>query len=319
MGSSFADNIVCSSNRAYLQGSVGNTIDMNGTQATIGGSSVPKITTQPLAASNTNEIATTQWSKTQLSGYATLNLNNTFNGVNNFTKSVEFKDVVPTPPVIVKNTVSSNSGGLLISGSGSYNGINNPGDFSIIGFGPTADTGVLTLTTWANSFCGIRIDKDTITFNAPLKCNYYNIPTIPTKTNYDIGYIWSIPGSSFTNWSSYLTPNNIYTLVWDGSGDKTLGVWRVDISIVTDTTSTSMQGGLNFNIGGPTYFNVNTRSTWTTAVGLFNSVFTQILHLSFTLDVANLTNTYYLNYYRIAGSGVTANTGASQILFTRIA
>ena len=270
LGSGFLDNIVCSSNRAYLQGSVGNTIDMNGTQATIGGSSVPKITTQPLAASNTNEIATTQWSKTQLSGYAQLNATQQFNGINTFT------NVAPFTPIVIKNTVSSNSGGFLISGTGSYNGINNPGDFSVVGFGPTADTGVLTLTTWANSFCGIRIDKDTITFNAPLKCNYYNIPTVPTKTNYDIGYIWSIPGSSFTNWSSYTTPNNIYTLVWDGSGDKTLGVWRVDISIVTDNTAASMQAGLNFNVGGPTYFNVNTRSTWTTAVGLFNSVITQI-------------------------------------------
>ena len=44
LGSGFADNIVCSSNRAYLQGSIGNTIDMNGAQATIGGTLVPKIT-----------------------------------------------------------------------------------------------------------------------------------------------------------------------------------------------------------------------------------------------------------------------------------
>ena len=35
LGSGFLDNIVCSSNRAYLQGSAGNTIDMNGTQATM--------------------------------------------------------------------------------------------------------------------------------------------------------------------------------------------------------------------------------------------------------------------------------------------
>jgi hypothetical protein len=164
----YNDNIVCvGTNRAYLQGTIGNQIDITGTQATIGGSSVPKITTQPLGASNTNEMATTQWSKTKLSGYATLNLNNTFNGSNNFTKSVEFKDVVPTPPVIVKNTVSANSGGLLISGTGSYNGINNPGDFAVIGVGPTADTGVLNLTTFANGYRGIKIDNATIKYNAP--------------------------------------------------------------------------------------------------------------------------------------------------------
>ena len=72
-------------NSAYLQGDSGAQISITGTQANIGGTSVPTITTQPLSSSNTNEIATTQWSKTQLSGYPTLNGNNVFNGTNLFT------------------------------------------------------------------------------------------------------------------------------------------------------------------------------------------------------------------------------------------
>ena len=88
---------------------------MNGAQATIGGSLVPKITTQPLAASNTNEIASTQWTKSQLASYAPLtNLNNyalltasqTLTGTNTFTNTV------PSAPIVIKNTTSSNSGGL---------------------------------------------------------------------------------------------------------------------------------------------------------------------------------------------------------------
>ena len=92
---------------------------------------------------------------------------------------MEFKDVTPTVPVIIKNTVSSNNGGMLVSGAGSYNFINSPGDFSVIGFGPTLGTGVLTLTTFANGYCGIKIDNSTIKHNAPFSCWYYTLPTVP--------------------------------------------------------------------------------------------------------------------------------------------
>ena len=52
-------------NQAYFQGALNNRIDITGTQATIGGTSVPKITTQPLTTSNTNEIASTAFVKGQ--------------------------------------------------------------------------------------------------------------------------------------------------------------------------------------------------------------------------------------------------------------
>jgi hypothetical protein len=304
-------------NSSYLQGDSGAQISITGQLANIGGTSVPTITTQPLSGSNTNEIASTAWATTKLSGYATLNLNNTFNGLNYFNKAVEFKDVVPQPPVIVKNTVSSNSGGLLISGGGSYNGINDTGYFSVIGFGPTADTGTLTLTTWASGYVGIKIDATTIKYNSPFQCNYNTLVTLPTKVNQDIGYIWSIAGTSFTSWNGYTTPGNVYTIAWNGTGDKTIGVWRMDISLVTNT-ATTMTCGLNVNVVNGTSFSSNTRTVFdSSASGAF--VGYQVLRLSTTLDIQNLTTTYYINFQRTGGSGLSDNTGASQIQFTRIA
>ena len=321
IGSGFNDNIVCvGTNRAYLQGTIGNTIDITGTQATIGGSSVPKITTQPLAASNTNEIATTQWSKTQLSGYATLNGNNTFTGLNNFTKSVEFKDVAPTVPIVIKNTASFNSGGLLISASGSYNGINSPGDFSVIGFGPIIDTGVLTLTTHANSYCGIKIDATTIKYNAPFSCWYYTLPTVPPLNVYDVGYMWEVSGSTFNNWTGFITTGNIATVNFDGIGGRKLGVWRVDIVLCTENTG-SPNSKLIWTTVGPTSNDLTKYCINETTSALYGLITVQVMRLSFTLKVTTIPSTYYLNYYRTAGvgSGFIENKTNSHIQFTRIA
>ncbi len=87
---------------------------MNGTQATIGGSSLPKITRQPISTSNTNEIATTQWTNSRLTGYAPLgSLNNyaLLTGSQTLTGTNTFTNVAPSAPIVIKNTVSSNSGG----------------------------------------------------------------------------------------------------------------------------------------------------------------------------------------------------------------
>jgi hypothetical protein len=153
LGSGFVDNIVCSNNRAYLQGSVGNTIDMNGTQATIGGTSVPKITTQPLAASNTNEIATTQWSKIQLSGYAQLNANQQFNGSN------IFANTLANIPLTVKTNTTGigNTQGYhyVATGIGQYNANVQPNDYVFFAGDSTGAVSPanLVLTTWSTTKC----------------------------------------------------------------------------------------------------------------------------------------------------------------------
>jgi len=308
-------------NSAYLQGDSSlNQISITGTQANIGGTSVPTITTQPLSTSNTNEIATTQWSKTQLTGYASLNLANTINGKNNFTQRLDCKDVAPNYALVIQNTVSTSSGGLLVSGAGSYNGINNAGDFAVIASGATIDTGTLNLTTWANSFCGIKITNNTITQNAPFTCGYLAIPSpITTKSNYQIGYTWAIQGSTFNSWNGFTSFGTVVTIPWDGtsfSGNTTLGVWRIDICLATNTAS-AMDSGMVLNTTNN--FVLNTRSTWSNALTGFGVNPAQILRISSTLEITNLTTTYYLNFKLNGGSSRSDNTAGSQILFTRIA
>jgi hypothetical protein len=324
MGSGFSDNIVCTSNRAYLQGSIGNTIDINGTQATIGGTSVPKITTQPLSASNTNEIATTQWTNSRLTGYAPLgSLNNyallttttqTLTGTNTFTNTA------PSAPIVIKNTTSSNSGGLFITGAGNYNGINNAGDFAVIGFGPTIDNGILNLTTWANSSCGIKIDNDTIKYNAPFNCNYNTLGIVPTKTSYDIGYIWQIPGSALPNWTTFTTPQNIATMVFNGAGNYTKGVWQVNIVLSTECIN-APNSRLIWTTVSSTSNDLTKYCTYENGATLFGILGVQIMKLSFILNVTTTPSTYYLNYVRTSGvgSGLVENKTNSHIEFTRIA
>ena len=320
LGSGFSDNIVCTSNRAYLQGTIGNTIDINGTQATIGGTSVPKITTQPLAASNTNEIATTQWSKSQLASYAPLtNLNNyaLLSGTQNFTGANTF---ISPLSITIKNSTSANSGGLLISDVGAYNGINNAGDFAVVGFGPTIDNGTLNLTTWANSSCGIKIDNDTIKYNAPFTCNYNTLTPLPTKTNNDIGYIWQIPGSAFPNWTTFTTPQNIATMVFNGAGNYTKGVWQVNIVLSTECIN-APNSRLIWTTVSSTSNDLTKYCTYENSATLFGILGVQIMKLSFILNVTTTPSTYYLNYVRTngVGSGLNELKTNSHIEFTRIA
>jgi hypothetical protein len=161
------------------------------------------------------------------------------------------------------------------------------------------------------------IECDTFKSNAPFECGYLQLGTpITAKTNYDIGYIWSIQGSSFTSWSGYTTFGNVVTIVWDGSGDKTLGVWRVDICIATNTSS-AMDSGFVLNTNN--LFVINTRSAWSNALTGFGVNPAQIVRLSTTLEITNLTTTYYLNFKLNGGSARSDIPGASQMLFTRIA
>ena len=119
-------------NTGGLQGDSGNTITIVGTQATIGGTSVPIITTQPLTASNNNEIASTAFVKTNLLNYALLNSNNTFTGTNN-----RFTSNGSNLPVSLQNTdVPTYGGGLFIaSANGQYNANTLLGDTVLLSLG----------------------------------------------------------------------------------------------------------------------------------------------------------------------------------------
>jgi hypothetical protein len=164
------------------------------------------------------------------------------------------------------------------------------------------------------------INCDTFKSNAPFECGYLQLGTpITAKTNYDIGYTWTIPGSSFTSWSGYTAFGNVVTIAWDGSsfsGNTTLGVWLCDICIATNTTS-AMDSGFVLNITNN--FVINTRSAWSNALTSFGVNQAQIVRLSTVLEITNLTDTYYLNFKINGGSSRTDVPGASQMKFTRIA
>jgi len=158
---------------------------------------------------------------------------------------------------------------------------------------------------------------DNFKSNAPFECGYLQLaPPITAKTNYDIGYIWRIQGSSFTSWNGFTSYGNVVTIVWDGSGDKTLGVWKVDICIATNTTS-AMDSGFVLNTTNT--FVINTRSAWSNALTSYGVNQAQIVRLSTTLEITDLTTTYYLNFKINGGASRTDVPGASQMLFTRIA
>ena len=160
-------NIFCrDGNQAYLQGNSTSTnrIDITGTQATIGGTSVPRITTQPIAASNTNEIASTAWTKSNF-GLLTLaspTTTQTWFGQNRFSNSGA------NLAVLLRNTDEPTyNGGLFIpNASGQFNANNILGDTCLISLGTNAsNTGALSLTTWSSTNCGIRITLNDVRIN----------------------------------------------------------------------------------------------------------------------------------------------------------
>lgn len=292
-----------------IQGGFGNTITLTGV-------TTPTLSIPPLAGVYSSEIATTSWVNTELTGvYARLDTAQTFTAQNTFTTAT------PTAPIVIKNTVSSNSGGLLITDNTNYNNINNTGDFAVIGFGPTIDNGVLNLTTWATGSCGIKIDNDTITQNAPFTCGYLTIGApITSKTNFNIGYQWDIGGAAFTGtaWATAVGAYNIMTIAWNGTGDKTLGVWLCELVIITNC-STAPAFSLCWNTISNTSMDISEKCTQSNLTTVFNAASHQITRLNFTLNITNFLGNYFLNSSKVGGAGLSSNTSFSQIKFTRIA
>jgi hypothetical protein len=298
--------LIQNGNYCQIQGGLGNTITLTGV-------TTPTLGIPPLASTYTSEIATTSWVNTELTGkYARLDVAQTFTAQNTFTTAL---------PIVIKNTVSSNSGGLLITSAGAYNGINNAGDFAVVGFGATIDTGTLNLTTWASSSCGIKIDNDTITQNAPFTCGYLQLGApITSKTNFNIGYQWDIGGGAFTgtSWATAVGAYNIMTIAWNGTGDKTLGVWLCEVVIITNC-STAPAFSLCWNTISNTSMDISEKCTQSNLTTVFNAASHQITRLNFTLNITNFLGNYFLNSSKVGGAGLSSNTSFSQIKFTRIA
>ena len=290
---------------------------LNGTQTFIGSHNFP---TQAVA-NNSTLCATTAFVKNQgyattasLSSYALLTATQTFTGQQTFT------DIIPTSPILIKNTTSTKSGGFIISGNTSYNSINNTDDFAVIAFGSGINTGILNLTTWAAGSCGIKIDATSIKFNAGLSCNYNTLTPVPALNVYDIGYSWLIAGATFTAWTGFTTPQNVATINWNGIGPRNKGVWRVDIILTTQNTTPPISMLIWTDVSG-TDDTLNLTCMHMEDKGAYGGgVQAQIMRMSFNLEVTTIPSTYYLNYRRLSGSGtgLSADTVNSRITFTRI-
>jgi hypothetical protein len=170
-----------------------------------------------------------------------------------------------------------------------------------------------------NTAC--TIECATFSSQAPYDCGYLTIGApITSKTNFNMGYQWDIGGAAFTGtaWATAIVAYNIMTLVWDGTGDKTLGVWQVDIVIVTNCT-TAPNFSLCWNTISGASMDITEKCAQSTTATLFNATAHQITRLSFVLNITNFLQTFWLNSLKAGGAGLSSNTSYSQIKFTRIA
>lgn len=296
----------------------------------------PTITQTIATADNSTKIATTAWVNLQgyliasdLTPYALLTpVSNpqVFTGQQRFTSSGS------NLPISVASTTGAITGGgglYVATVAGQYNPIVKGNDCVLVGTGSAIDSAStkLTLTTYASSPVGIQMDIGNMTFdggiirqNSTFNCGYSYLATpLTVKGFYDIGYVWTIPYASFTGgaWATSAVVYNILTLAWDGTGNKRLGVWKVDVVIINTCTS-APSSSLCWNTVSNVSRTINDTCVGASDLFLFGATGCQIMRMSFTINVVNLTTTYYLNSLTGGGAGLASNT-ASQITFTRIA
>lgn len=296
----------------------------------------PTITQTIATADNSTKIATTAWVNLQgyliasaLTPYALLT------PVSNpqiFTGQQRFTSSGSNLPISVASTTGAITGGgglYVATVAGQYNPIVKANDCVLVGTGSAIDSAStkLTLTTYASTPVGIQMDIGNMTFdggiirqNSNFNCGYSYLATPGTiKGFYDIGYVWTIPYASFTGgaWATSTVVYNILTLAWDGTGNKRLGVWKVDVVIINTCTS-APSSSLCWNTISNTNRTINDTCVGASDLFLFGATGCQIMRMSFTINVVNLTTTYYLNSLTGGGAGLASNT-ASQITFTRIA
>jgi len=295
-----------------------------------------------LTTDNSTLVATTAYVKNQgyattasLSAYALL----TPSAVPQiFTGQQQFKSSLATLPVSIISTTGGivGGGGLFTASAASqYNQVVQQNDLVLLGVGPglgNANT-KLCLTTYSNTPVGIHMDVNNMSFdgliirqNAPFNCGYSYIATpVTTKTNFDIGYVWTIPYASFTGGAFGTSGTgvvyNILTLPWNGGGsfsDTKLGVWKVNVVIMITCTSAGLTN-LSWNNSNSVSMVVTDTCVVASDAAIFSGgVAIQILRMSFTINASNLTTTYFLNSSITGGAGKASNT-TSNITFTRIA
>jgi hypothetical protein len=339
-GATTVAGVFCqNANQAYLQGTLNNRIDITNGQATIGGTSVPVITTQPLTSSNNNEIASTAFVKNQgyitssaLTPYALLDppaLQTWGTNENQFNTQVTM-NVVGTRYLNGANSSSITQTGnnLILANISNSNSIQLRTNNSIGVFSQNVlarngneiaikgDAGIVRVL---NTAC--TIECGTFSSEAPYNCGYLTIGApITSKTNYNIGFVWDIGGASFTgtSWATAVGAYNIMTIAWNNTGNYTLGVWLCDIVIIINLTS-PCNFSLCWNTISNTSMDITENCAQSTAATVFNATGQQITRLSFVLNITNFLGNYWLNSSRTGGAGLSSNTSFSRIRFTRIA
>jgi len=309
-----------------LQGGSGNTI-------TVSALNTPTLGIPPVAGVYSSEIATTNWVNTELTGvYARLNpaaLQTWGTSQNQFNTQVTMNAVATRylngansssitqtgNNLIIANISNSNSVQLRTNTAGGVFSQNvlcrNGNEVAIKG-----DVGIVRIL---NNDC--TVECGTFSSQAPYNCGYLQLGgPITSKTNFNIGYQWEIGGAAFTGtaWATALGAYNIMTLVWNGTGDKTLGVWLCDIVIVTNCT-TAPVFSLCWNTISGASMDITEKCAQSDVTTVFNAAAHQITRLSFTLNITNFLQTFWLNSSKLGGGGLSSNTSYSQIKFTRIA
>ena len=309
-----------------LQGGSGNTI-------TVSALNTPTLGIPPVAGVYSSEIATTNWVNTELTGvYARLNptaLQTWGTNENQFNTQVTM-NIVGTRylngansssitqtgnNLIIANISNSNSVQLRTNTAGGVFSQNvlcrNGNEVAIKG-----DVGVLRIL---NNDC--TVECGTFSSEAPYNCGYLTIGApITSKTNFNIGYQWDIGGGAFTgtSWATAVGAYNIMTIAWNGSGDKTLGVWLCEVVIITNC-SVAPAFSLCWNTISNTSMDISEKCTQSNLTTVFNAASHQITRLNFTLNITNFLGNYFLNSSKVGGAGLASNTSFSQIKFTRIA
>lgn len=309
-----------------LQGGTGNTI-------TVSALNTPTLGIPPLAGVYSSEIATTNWVNTELTGvYALLNppaLQTWGTSQNQFNTQVTMNAVSTRylngansstitqtgNNLILANVSNSNSIQLRTNTAGGVFSQNvlarNGNEIAIKG-----GVGIVRIL---NNDC--TVECGTFSSQAPYNCGYLQLGgPITSKTNFNIGYQWEINGGAFTGtaWATSIVAYNIQTLVWDGTGDKTLGVWLCDIVIVNNCT-TAPNFSLCWNTISGASMDITEKCAQSTTATLFNATAHQITRMSFVLNITNTLQTFWLNSLKAGGAGLSSNTSYSQIKFTRIA
>jgi len=309
-----------------LQGGTGNTI-------TVSALNTPTLGIPPTAGIYSNEIATTQWVNDELVGnYALLNppaLQTWGTNQNQFNTQVTM-NIVGTRylngansssitqtgnNLILGNISNSNSIQLRTNTAGGVFSQNvlarNGNEIAIKG-----DAGIVRIL---NTAC--TIECGTFSSQAPYDCGYLTIGApITSKTNFNMGYQWDIGGGAFTgtSWGTAVGTYNIMTIAWNGSGDYTLGVWQVDIVIIINCVN-SPTFSLCWNTISNTSMDITEKCAQSYGATTFGAAGHQITRLSFTLNITNFLQNFWLNSLRSGGSSLSSNTSYSQIKFTRIA